>query len=63
MPDIRQDGTLSNTVTAQAISDEPPGFTFQPSQQALEESCGRCPVPSLLYEDIQHDPVLIHGAP
>ena len=24
MPDIRQDGTLSNTVTAQAISDEPP---------------------------------------
>jgi hypothetical protein len=62
MPDIRKDGTLSDAVAAQATSDEPPRFVFQPSQEALGEAPGRRPIPPLLYKDIQHDPMLIHRA-
>ena len=63
MPDIRQDGALSNAVTAQSISDEPPGFVLQPAKQTPEEALGCLPIPSTLHKNVQHDFVLIHGAP
>jgi hypothetical protein len=63
MPNIRKDGTLSDAVTAHAISNEPPRFVFQPSREVLEEALGCRGIPPLLDKDIQHDLMLIHRAP
>ena len=63
MPDIGQDCSLSDTIAAQAISDEASGPVSQPMQQALKETLGGCPVPPILYQDVEHDPVLVHRAP
>ena len=43
MPDIRQDGALSNAVTAQSISDEPPGLYFQPQSRRLKKRLAAAP--------------------
>jgi hypothetical protein len=36
---------------------------LEAGQQALEEAFGGCGVPPLLDEDVEHDTVLVHGAP
>ena len=63
MPDVGQDCSLGDTIAAQAISDEASRPVSQPMQQALEETLGGCPVPPILYQDVEHDPVLVHRAP
>jgi hypothetical protein len=63
MPDIGQNGAVSNTVAAQAIGDQTSRLVLQPSQQALEEALGSRPVATVLHHNIQHDAVLVHRPP
>jgi hypothetical protein len=63
MPDIWQDRQLSDTIAAQAISNDASELVSQPMQQALEETLGGCAVPPTLHKDVEYYPVLVHGAP
>ncbi len=63
MPNIGQNGTLSNAIAAQAIGDKALRLVLESMQQAFEEMLGGRPVPSALHQDIQHDAVLIHRTP
>ena len=63
MPDVGQNGTLSDAVAAQPVGDKASRLVPQPLQQTLEESLGGGSVPSILHQDVQHDPVLIRRAP
>ena len=63
MPDIREDRSLSDAIAAQTIGDEASRLVSQPMQQALEEALGGCAVSSILHQDVEHDPVLVHRAP
>jgi hypothetical protein len=47
----------------QTVGDQALRFILQALQQAPEEALGGSPIASLLHQDIQHDPVLIHGTP
>ena len=60
---IRQDRSLSNAVAAQAVRDEASWLVVKPSQQVLEEPLGRGAISPLLHQNIQHDAMLIDGAP
>jgi hypothetical protein len=62
MFDIRQKGAARNAVAAQTVGDKALRFVVQPFQQAPEEALGGRAIPFLLHQDVQHDPVLIHGA-
>ena len=61
--DIGQDLAMRDTVTAQAVGDEPPRLVLQPVQQSLEEPLRRRCIASALHQNIQHDPVLVHRTP
>ena len=63
MPDIGQNGAVSNAVAAQAVGDEASRLVAQPAQQSLEEALGSRPTPPALHKDVQHHPVLVHCAP
>ena len=63
MPNIGQDRSLSNAVAAQAVRDEASWLILQPVQQMLEEPLGSGAVSSVLHQNIQHDAMLIDGAP
>jgi hypothetical protein len=63
VPDIGHHLAMRNTVAAQTVGDEAPRLVLQPVQKALEEALGRCRIPAILHEDIEHDPVLIHSPP
>lgn len=61
MPEIGQNGRLSDTVAAWTVGDEAPRLVFQSMQKALEEALSRRPVPLVLHQDVQFDAVLTNG--
>jgi hypothetical protein len=61
--DIGQQGAARDTIAAQAIGDQALGFVLQSRQQVSEEISGGTAIALLLYQDIQHDPVLIRRTP
>jgi hypothetical protein len=63
MPDVRKYRSVSDAIAAQTVRDQAPRLVFQPVQQALEETLGSRPVPTLLHQDVQHDAMLIHRSP
>ena len=63
VPDIEQNGTLGDAVAAQAVSDQASWRVVQSLRQALEEARGSRAIPSILHQDVQHDVVLVYGAP
>jgi hypothetical protein len=63
MPDTREDGSLSDAIAAQTIGDEASRFVLKPMQQVLEETLRGSAVPSVLHQYVQHDAMLINGAP
>jgi hypothetical protein len=58
MPEIRQDHSLSDTIAAQAVSDEASRLVSQPMQQTLEETLGGYAISPTLHQDVEHNPVL-----
>jgi hypothetical protein len=56
MPDPGQQGTLGDTITAQAIGDEAFRLILQSVQQPLEEALGCMAISPFLYQDVQHHP-------
>jgi hypothetical protein len=63
MDDIRHQFSVSDTVTAQLICNDPPRFAAVHSDQALEESLGRIAIPARLQKYIDHLTVLINSSP
>src|SRR4051812_25173348 len=63
MPDIGQDLAMRDTVAAQAVGDEAPGFVLQPVQQSLEEALRRRSVPSALDQNVEHNAMLVDSTP
>ena len=63
MPDIGQNRSLSDAIAAQAVRDEASWLVLQSMQQALEETLGSGAVPPVLHQNVEHNAVLIHGAP
>ena len=63
MPDIREDRSLSDAIAAQTIGDEASRFVLKPMQQVLEETLRGCAVPPVLHQYVQHDAMLVNGAP
>ena len=54
---------MGDTVAAQLVADQTNRFPTLALQQSPKESPGRTSVPTALYEDVNHVPVLIHRAP
>ena len=63
MPDARQNGTLGNAVSVQAVGDQAPRIIPRPLQQTLEETLRCRAVPPSLHQNVQHHSVLVHRAP
>ena len=63
MGDPGHDLSIGDTVAAQLVGDETNGFPTLALQESPKESPGRTSVPTTLYEDVNHVPVLIHRAP
>jgi hypothetical protein len=63
MDDIRHQFSVSDTVTAQLICNDPPRFAAVHSDQALEESLSRVAVPARLQKYIDHLTVLVNSSP
>jgi hypothetical protein len=61
--DVRQHRSLSNAIAPQAIRDQASWLVLHPVQQMLEEALGSGTVPPVLHQNVQHDAVLIDGAP
>jgi len=54
---------LSHTVASQFIGHDHARHILKAFKQSSEESFGRSGMPSWLNEDVEHDAVLINGAP
>ena len=54
---------LSRTVTSQLVSHDHARHILKAFQQAPKEAFGGTGAPPWLNEDVEHDAVLIHGAP
>jgi hypothetical protein len=63
MTHMRQDGSMSDAIAAQAVGDEAARLISQPMQEALEQTLGGCAVPPILHQNVEYDPVLVHRAP
>ncbi len=63
MSDVREDIASRNGVAAQNIGDQLSRLVFQPSEQVLEEAFGGRRIPPILHQDVEHDTLLIDGAP
>ena len=63
MPNIGQDRSLSDAIAAQTVCDEASWLVLRPVQQMLEEPLGSCAVSAALYQNVQHNAVLIHRSP
>ena len=57
------DVAMGDTVAAQLVGDETTRFLSLTLQESPKESSRRPPVPTRLYENVDHVPVLIHCAP
>ena len=63
MNDIRHQFSVSDTVTAQLICNDPPRFATVHSNQVLEESLSCIAVPARLQKYIDHLTVLVNSSP
>src|SRR4051812_16010426 len=63
MPHIRQNLSLPGAVAAQAIRDDLARLVLEADQQTLEEPLGGGGIATHLDENVEHDTVLVHGAP
>ncbi len=63
MPHTGQDLTLRDPIAAEPIRDNLARFVLEARQQTLEEAFGGRGIAPLLHQDVEHDTVLIHGAP
>ena len=63
MFDIGHQRTLRRAIAAQLVGDEDPRHILQTLQQPLEEALRRPSIAAAQYQDVEHDPVLIDGAP
>jgi hypothetical protein len=63
MLDVRQHFAFGHTVALQLVRDEDAWRILQAFQEALEEALRRGAITAALHQDVQHDAVLIHGAP
>jgi len=61
--DIRQQFELRHTVAPKLVGYEDARHILQTLQQPLEETLCRRGVAAALHQDVEHDPVLIDGAP
>lgn len=61
--DARHDLPLRRAVGAQLVGDHDPRSPALPLQQLAEQPLGRLPVSPALDQNVEHDAVLIHGAP
>jgi hypothetical protein len=61
--DLGQELTLRYAVAGQLVSDEDARRILQTLQQPLEEALCRSRIAVALHPDIEHDPILIDGAP
>lgn len=63
MLDIRQELAPRHAIAAQFVGDEDARHILQTLQQPLEEVLRRPAIATALYQDVEHDPALIHGSP
>ena len=54
---------LSDAIAPQLVGHDHPRHVLQPVQQTPEEALGGVGIAPVLHEDVQHNAVLIHGAP
>ena len=63
MFDSRKQLTFRHTVAPQLVGHDHPRHIVQTRQQASEETLGCLAVAACLNEDVEHNAILIHGAP
>jgi len=63
MPDIRQQLSFRHAVASQLVGDQDARHILQTLQQPSEEALRRPGVAAALLQDIEHDAMLIDGAP
>ena len=63
MFDLGKQFALSHTVASQLIGHDHARNILKAFQQTSEETFGSFGIPPWLSEDVEHDAVLIHGAP
>src|ERR1700676_4791863 len=63
MLDVGKQMALCHAVASQLVGNEHPRYVVQTLQQAPEEALGGFGIPAFLNEDVEHNAVLIHGAP
>jgi len=61
--DVGQDLALGRAVTPELVGHDHPRGILQAAEQLLDEALGGLRVAPALDEDVEHDAVLIHGAP
>ena len=63
MLDVGKQVALCHAVASQLVGHDHPRHIVQSLQQAPEEALGGIGISALLNEDVEHNAVLIHGAP
>src|SRR3984885_5140034 len=63
MLDVGKQVALCHAVASQLVGHDHPRHMVQSLQQAPEEALGGIGISALLNEDVEHNAVLIHGAP
>src|SRR4051794_19740360 len=63
MLDTRKQTALSDTIAPQLVSHDHSRHILQPRQQPPQETLGSIGIAPVLNKDVEHNAVLIHGAP
>ena len=63
MLDLRKQVALGYAVTSQLVGHDHSRQVVQTFQQALEETLGGLGIAAFLNQDVEHNAILIHGAP
>jgi hypothetical protein len=63
MLDTRKQTALSDTIASQLVSHDHSRHILQPRQQPPQETLGSIGIAPVLNKDVEHNAVLIHGAP
>jgi hypothetical protein len=63
MLDVREQFTLCHAVALQLVCDQDPRRILEAFQETLDEALRRSAIATTLYQDVQHDAVLVDGAP
>jgi hypothetical protein len=61
--DLRQQRALCHAIAAEFVGDDDARNILQTLQQPLEEALRRPGIAAALHQDIEHDAILIDGAP